>query len=310
MRSRILPLLLLVGLASPAAAVPLPFKLRLQVGGIEKNGVTILNFGTGFTSSLVGGKLTLTPPAGFDTTAPQTISGALTLSASTLSLSASSPVIQATHAFSTLSLQGPGGVTISVPGVGTIVEADPDGSLRLGISGTSPSISLLVDTFVNGTLYPDSITTNAIAPNGSGLGSLGSSGVHYGSAYIDTLHITNALGASVSGGHGAVPVTAAATTTLNCASGNYFVVNMGTNITSWSFTGCTAGQFLVVEWQQDGVGNRTLSGADSTIKFMPSTYLGTDHVAPTLTTTASKKDIEVFVYSGFKFNEVGRDFNL
>lgn len=69
------------------------------------------------------------------------------------------------------------------------------------------------------------------------------------------------------------------------------------------------GTYMVLTFIQDATGSRTVTGWDSSFKWMPSTYLGTNHVAPTLTTAAAARDTFTFVSDGTNWVEVNRQLN-
>jgi len=75
------------------------------------------------------------------------------------------------------------------------------------------------------------------------------------------------------------------------------------NVTSLAFTNPTTDGILEVHLIQDGTGSRTLSGAASSIKW-------TGGAAPTLTTTAGRRDIFQFRVSGGNFYELPRSMNV
>jgi hypothetical protein len=100
------------------------------------------------------------------------------------------------------------------------------------------------------------------------------------------------------------------TMNIDCKLGEVVLVTMTGNLGSWTMTnGQAPGQKCTIVWIQDGTGSRTIGTPPSGIKWLPSTYLGTNHVAPTLTTTASARDASYFVWDGTYWLEVNRNFN-
>lgn len=92
------------------------------------------------------------------------------------------------------------------------------------------------------------------------------------------------------------------TVNLNPNTGDIFVVNLQANATNFtlSTTATSTGysQMFTVEFVQDATGSRTLASAAANIKWIGG-------AAPTLTTTANKKDILTFRYDGTNFWECG-----
>jgi hypothetical protein len=105
---------------------------------------------------------------------------------------------------------------------------------------------------------------------------------------------------SEAGAHtkGVETVTYSADTNLDLSLGNIFQVTMTGNITNLTVSNATVGQIFVLRLIQDGTGSRTVTNWFSTIKWE-------DGVEPTLTTTADKTDVFVFMivssgnYDGF-----------
>lgn len=105
-------------------------------------------------------------------------------------------------------------------------------------------------------------------------------------------------------------VTFAAAQTVNFDNGRFATVTATDNFTSLTLSGGQAGGIYTLKILQDSTGSRTLSGAASSIKWMGTTYFGTTHSAPTLTTTADKYDLFVFVYDGTNYVEIARQVGL
>src|SRR5262245_25854754 len=57
------------------------------------------------------------------------------------------------------------------------------------------------------------------------------------------------------------------------------------------------GQQFELTLTQDGTGSRTIGTPPSNIVWLPTTYLGSTHPVPTLTTTANKSDVFYFRYN-------------
>ena len=82
----------------------------------------------------------------------------------------------------------------------------------------------------------------------------------------------------------------AATATLNLTTGNIHKITMPTGNITIAISNEAVGQCFMIEITQDGVGSRTVTWF-TTIRWM-------DGAAPTLTTTASKRDIFGFRVTG------------
>lgn len=105
--------------------------------------------------------------------------------------------------------------------------------------------------------------------------------------------------------------TFAATLALDASLGTMIVVSLTGNVTSWSIANAQPGELITVVFVQDATGSRTLASAASNIKFLNTTYLGsTAGTAPTLTTTASKRDSFTFRYDGTNYVEQSRVMNM
>lgn len=89
---------------------------------------------------------------------------------------------------------------------------------------------------------------------------------------------------------GVAALTFSSTLAVNAAAGNHFRVTMTANMTVSAPTNPVDGQKITFELIQDGTGSRTVTW-NAAFDF------GTTG-APTLTTTASKRDVVGFVYSG------------
>lgn len=89
-----------------------------------------------------------------------------------------------------------------------------------------------------------------------------------------------------------------ATMAFDASAGSHHKVTLTGNITSWNITNGVAGQFVTIQFTQDGTGNRTLAGANAGIKTSGGTL--------TLTATASKTDTINFRFDGSTWWESGR----
>ena len=91
-------------------------------------------------------------------------------------------------------------------------------------------------------------------------------------------------------GNTAYTPAGAATATLDCSDANRHVITMPAGNITIALSNIATGQAIVVEIIQDGTGSRTVTWF-STIKWAGGS-------APTLTTTASKKDSFGFICTG------------
>jgi hypothetical protein len=94
---------------------------------------------------------------------------------------------------------------------------------------------------------------------------------------------------------------------LNSTQATVFQITLIGNITSFGLsadlTQQVAGREFEVHFIQDGTGSRTLAGVSSTIKFAGA-------ATPTLTTTASRRDIFRFRWIGGTYYEISRAMNV
>lgn len=86
-------------------------------------------------------------------------------------------------------------------------------------------------------------------------------------------------------------VTAAATTTLNLATGQTFAVAMGTNVTTLTLSNPRDGQTVNVLFTQDGTGSRTIAWPTGT-----GGLVWPNGTAPALSTAANARDLLVLTY--------------
>jgi hypothetical protein len=87
-------------------------------------------------------------------------------------------------------------------------------------------------------------------------------------------------------------ITATATTNIDLSTGNVFTVNMGLNITSFTFTNAGVGTYLI-KFVQDATGTRDIS--------FPAAWKWAGGIIPSLTNTANKLDIVTLIYDGTTF---------
>ena len=100
-----------------------------------------------------------------------------------------------------------------------------------------------------------------------------------------------------------VTPTFAAAQTVSFSTGGLAVLTLTGNLTSLSFSGGTTDGIYELHFVQDATGSRTLAGVSSNIKWAGGT-------APTLTTTAGKRDVFRFRYDGTNWYEVTRSMNV
>lgn len=82
------------------------------------------------------------------------------------------------------------------------------------------------------------------------------------------------------------------------------VLTLTGNVTSFAFANpANHRQNIEIHLLQDATGSRTLSGSNASIKWAGGT-------APTLTTTASRRDIFRFRYISGVYYELGRSMNV
>jgi hypothetical protein len=86
-------------------------------------------------------------------------------------------------------------------------------------------------------------------------------------------------------------ITAAATTTIDLATGNIFQVNIGADITTLTLNNATVGQYII-KFTQDATGGRSIT--------WPANFKWSGGTAPTLS-AANKTDIITATYDGTNF---------
>ena len=100
----------------------------------------------------------------------------------------------------------------------------------------------------------------------------------------------------------ATTLTDASTIAWDASANQVTSVTLGGNRTLGASTNQVDGGVYVISVIQDGTGSRTLS--------FNSNYKFTGGTAPTLTTTASARDVIVFVSNGTNMFEIGRSLNI
>lgn len=124
-----------------------------------------------------------------------------------------------------------------------------------------------------------------LLPHGAGTGALGSGASPWGAAWARSFRATLQTPAY------------AGTMTVNAALGDMVQIDLTGNITSLAFSNFVAGQYLLLKFVQDNVGNRTLTGWSASARLQ----------SPfTLTTTPGAVDVIVLASDGSLFWEVGR----
>lgn len=101
-------------------------------------------------------------------------------------------------------------------------------------------------------------------------------------------------------------------TTMNIdpSLGEVINVTLTASLGSWTISnGVTPGQIIVLNFIQDGTGSRTIGTPPAVIKWLPSTYRGTDHSAPTLSTAASKRDSFILAWDGTNWLQISENLN-
>lgn len=100
------------------------------------------------------------------------------------------------------------------------------------------------------------------------------------------------------------PYNASGALTIDASKTTMHEVTLTGNLTSLTLTGATyRSQIVHVELVQDATGSRTLSGAAASIKWAGGS-------APTLTTTAARRDIFRFRFDGVNYQEISRSLNV
>ena len=100
----------------------------------------------------------------------------------------------------------------------------------------------------------------------------------------------------------ATALTDASTVAWDASANQVTSVTLGGNRTLGAATNQVDGGVYVLSVIQDGSGSRTLS--------FNSNYKFTGGTAPTLTTTASARDVIVFLSNGTNMFEIGRSLNV
>lgn len=177
-----------------------------------------------------------------------------------------------------LTQTGTGSIS-AAPAWGTLASGDVP-TLNQSTTGTAAGLSATLAIASGGTS-----ATSA----GAALTALGAAALA-GAAFTGNVSTTGTLIASKAITGGVVALTDASTIAVDASLGNHFRVTLGGNRTLGAPSNPADGQKVVFEVIQDGTGTRTLAYA-SAYAF------STDIPSPTLTTTASKRDMLGFVYN-------------
>ncbi len=123
------------------------------------------------------------------------------------------------------------------------------------------------------------------SPNADAGGSLGDTTTRFASAWVQAYGTKSQ---AISSGSTSL--------TIDISLGSVAVVTLTASISvAWTVSNCIIGQPFMIPWVQGGAGSMTIANANAIIKFLPTTYLGVDHGAPTLSTVAGKRDTEFFM---------------
>ena len=179
------------------------------------------------------------------------------------------------------------------------VRQQPGSSYAYTASGTT--LTLSAATSASDTMYCVFIgkAVQTVTPaNGSVTGSM----IVDGTITSSEISSSSAFDFPVQIYFGEETLTDGATIDWNLQTQQVAKVTLGGNRTLNAPTNQNAGGFYSLLIVQDGTGSRTLS--------FNSTYKFTGATAPTLTTTASAKDLIVFRSDGTNLLEVGRSLNI
>lgn len=128
-----------------------------------------------------------------------------------------------------------------------------------------------------------------------------------GRVWADTMAVSaDAVSGTLQGqvGTAVAGVNASGAVTVDWSQGVTREVTLTGNATSLTFSNPPSRNTLLqLELIQDGTGSRTLAGVAATIKFAGA-------AAPTLSTTAARRDIFVFRFNGTNYVEVSRSMNV
>lgn len=152
-------------------------------------------------------------------------------------------------------------------------------------------------------------------------GGAGSGGGASGSVTIGDTN-TASIGLGAAGGttvqlNGRVQWTRATITqttttlTIDVNAGSQIDITLQASVTTVVINGLNAGQARLfgITYIQDATGSRTVAGFAASWKFLPSTYRGTNHVAPVLTTTANARDSFLYWWDGTGIIEIQENLN-
>ncbi|BAQ89405.1 hypothetical protein [uncultured Mediterranean phage uvMED] len=146
------------------------------------------------------------------------------------------------------------------------------------------------------------LAERAITLTTIGSGTVTTSNLVDGSVTASKINSTTAFDFPVSAFFGEETLTDGSTIAWNLQTQQVAKVTLGGNRTLNAPTNQQAGAFYALAIIQDGTGSRTLT--------FNSAYKFTGATAPTLTTTASAKDIIIFKSDGTNLLEVGRSLNI
>lgn len=132
-------------------------------------------------------------------------------------------------------------------------------------------------------------TPTLIAPN---LGDATATSINTGNIIATTINVSSDITAKRYKLTMPNSISAASTTNIDLSTGNVFTVNMGTNITNFTFTNTGVGTYLI-KFVQDATGNRTIN--------FPSAWKWAGGIVPSLTNTANKLDIVTLIYDGVTY---------
>jgi hypothetical protein len=190
---------------------------------------------------------------------------------------------------------GAGTAANSAGGGGTLTLSSGNGGVNNGGGGAaSGNMTINAGTSTHTNLGTLSMWTST----GSGAATVGRSG--------QTFTINGVLGFL------SQTPTFSATMAINPSAGAIIQVTLSASLGVWTLTnGLTSGQIIMLTFLQDATGSRTIGTPPANITWLPTTYLGTTRAAPTLTTTAAKRDTFWFQYHQIttKWLEIHRQMN-
>lgn len=204
-------------------------------------------------------------------------------------------------------------VVIQDPG-SRVSGADPATAYRIQM--TADQIKLKAQADANPKVILDTnagrvYISNGIAVPSAYIGALGSATLASSSNWCPTSNVALDLGTASffwRAVNAAVHVNArvtptfAAAQTVTFTAGALAILTLTNNLTSLTFAGGTTDGVYELHLVQDATGSRTLSAPAAAIKWAGG--------APTLTATASKRDIFRFRYDGTNWWEISRSMNV